>query len=124
MSQNQVKLGEVCESEPDRKKDAIHVAIAYVEAGEALVAGQRVGLTYAGSGIVDSRSKTPIGVVDPFIEGTVLAGDSFWLFLFPDSITGLRHEWEHPQFPTPQPTQDREDYYSSSYDDECRGCNN
>lgn len=120
MSQNHVVLGEVIDTAPDRKKDAVHVAIAYVRAGETLQPGQRVGSSGFGDSIMVSNPKTFIGVVDPFIEGQVLMGDYFWLFLFPDSITGLRHEWEHPAFPEPEP----EIRYSSSYDDECRGCDN
>jgi hypothetical protein len=41
----------------------------------------------------------PVGVVDPFLFELVKPGDRFWLLLNPGSITGLRHDWSHPDFP-------------------------
>jgi hypothetical protein len=36
--------------------------------------------------------------VDPFLADPVQPGQMFWLFLYPQTITGLRHVWEHLAF--------------------------
>lgn len=85
-------LGKIIEGE--RNRDAIHVAVAPVTAGERLSPGQHIGII----GDVAGVTKEPIGIVDPFLPGPVFKGDRFWMFLYPYTITSLRHEWEHPAF--------------------------
>jgi hypothetical protein len=85
-------IGELVEG--DARRDAIHVAVAPVEAAEDLLPGQHVGLV---SGLASSAS-APIGVVDPFLKAPVLKGQRFWLFLYPNTVTSLRHVWTHPAF--------------------------
>lgn len=87
-------LGSLCAH--DARRDAIHIAVAPVVAGHDIDPGDRVGLkngqaVYAG---------THVGIVDPFYRLTVKKGETFWLFLFPGTITGLRHIWSHPAFQT------------------------
>ncbi len=77
------------------RRDAIHVAVAPVVAGEDLAPGTPVALD---NSMQAWESDKPIGVVDPFLEGTVLFGERFWLFLYPNTITSLRHVWTHPAF--------------------------
>jgi hypothetical protein len=79
----------------DAKRDAIHIAVAPMTATTELRPGQHIGL-------VDSEraatSEHPIGIVDPFLTKNVRPGERFYLFLYPGSITSLRHEWIHPAF--------------------------
>ncbi len=92
-----LKLGQLITHEAT--KDAVHMAVAPVVADEALSPGQHVGLFDAGTaGLVAREDAEHIGVVDPFLRGNVPQGARFWLFLYPGSITGLRHEWRHPAF--------------------------
>lgn len=81
----------------DEKRDAVHVAVAPVMASDPLKPGQHVGLM-AGSQTVVSADCTPIGIVDPFLRGMVQPGQWCWLFLYPQTITSLRHNWTHPAF--------------------------
>jgi hypothetical protein len=87
-----LKLGNLIDSTQGR--DAVHIAIAPVVAGERLSPGQHIGFL----GEVVGRTKNTIGIVDPFLEGPVFKGERFWMFLYPNTITTLRHEWEHPAF--------------------------
>lgn len=89
-----LKLGNLVSPENENKRDATHIAVAAVEAGENLVPGNHIGLF---DGKARQRGKR-IGIVDPFLSKTVLKGDKFWLYLYPGSITSLEHKWSHPAF--------------------------
>ncbi len=93
-----VKLGRLITTPQGR--DAVHIAIAPVTAYCDLEPGEDIGFVENGNtelvGVVHSQ-KT-IGIVDPFIMGTVRKGERFFMFLYPDTITSLRHEWMHPAF--------------------------
>ncbi|HEY1190416.1 MAG TPA: hypothetical protein VGE74_22470 [Gemmata sp.] len=82
----------------DRRRDAIHIAVAPVTAAEPLAPGQHVGFVTPGSTEAVGASETPIGIVDPFLTGDVLRGQRFWLFMYPNTVTSLRHVWTHPAF--------------------------
>ena len=89
-------IGKLIEGPAER--DAIHIAMAPVIAAEVLVPGQDIGFVYKDTlyvGVVDS----PIGIVDPFLKLEHVSKDKkFWMFLNPNTITSLRHSWEHPAF--------------------------
>ena len=79
----------------DDQRDAVHIAIVPVVAGEKLFPGQDVGIV--GDSLV-GRSAHPIGIVDPFLKRSVQPNERCWLLLYPGSITSLRHDWTHPAF--------------------------
>lgn len=89
-----LKLGQIITGPANR--DAIHVAVAPVKAGWNLMPGQRVCLD-GGMAVHEVRGNA-IGIVDPFLQSMIKTGETFWLFLFPNTVTGLRHEWQHPAF--------------------------
>jgi hypothetical protein len=82
----------------DRRRDAIHIAVAPVTAAARLAPGQHVGLVQHGNLELVGPCDRAIGVVDPFLTADVEPGQRFWLFLYPGTITGLRHVWTHPAF--------------------------
>lgn len=89
-------------ADPAAGRDCVHVAVAPVTAGQRLWPGDHVGLD-AGLAVDDPVHCPPVGVVDPFLREEVQPGQRFWLFLYPGSITGLRHVWRHPAFATAPP---------------------
>lgn len=90
---NNLNIGFILNSEQHR--DAVHMALAPLIAGERLSPGQHVGINESGRA---SALAASIGVVDPFLKVSVASGERFWLFLYPGTVTGLRHEWSHPSF--------------------------
>lgn len=95
---NDIGLGKIITTE--QKRDAVHIAVVPVTAAQVLRPGDSVGLkNEKGSGwvgLVDEDEQ--IGIVDPFLRFNVYQGQKFWLFLFPGTITSLRHDWTHPAF--------------------------
>lgn len=89
------------------RRDAVHFAVAPVIAGNFLRVGDRVKFATGSTEVVVKcdYEDTPVGIVDPFLTCYYVGeNDRFWLFLLPNTITGLRHEWTHPAFnvqPTP-----------------------
>lgn len=83
------------------KRDAIHLAVEPVEAGQNLAPGARVVVR---NGVA---KKAPpgagIGIVDPFLSAPVRKGERFWFILNPRLVTSLRHVWTHPDFPDELP---------------------
>lgn len=77
------------------QRDAIHVAIAPVVAAELLSPGQHIGIDSEGKA---SCHATKIGIVDPFLVADVEAGQRFYLCLYQNTVTGMRHQWVHPAF--------------------------
>lgn len=82
-------------------RDAIHLAVEPVIAGQPLQRGQYakivdgVAIAAVSLGFEDAT-----GIVDPFIgDGYVRKGQKFWFVVLPRTITSLRHVWSHPAFP-------------------------
>ena len=93
-------LGEMIDG--DLKRDAIHMAIAPVVADERLAPGQDVGFVDSANLDRVGQSSDPIGIVDPFLKNLVFRDQKFWLLLYPNTITSLRHDWSHPAFKDPE----------------------
>lgn len=88
-------LGE--QPEYDARRDAVHIAVAPLIAACDLAPGTHVGIDDAG--YADSSSgREHIGVVDPFLEAIVKQGKRCWVFMYPNTVTSLRHVWEHKSF--------------------------
>jgi hypothetical protein len=94
---HEIKLGQLVE--PGHERDAIHIAVIPATAGETLKPGQHVGPVPETETIKTSELYLHIGIVDPFLKQKVLSGQQHWLFLYPDTITDMRHHWSHPSFP-------------------------
>lgn len=92
------RLGQIIEG--PARRDAIHIAVFPATACERLSPGEHVGFPNPGDPEKVGKCEKPLGVVDPFLARDVEAGERFWLFLYPKSVTGLRHAWEHPAFPS------------------------
>lgn len=81
----------------DGGRDAIHLAVEPVVAGETLYPGQHIG-TVDGVAWATKLVKK-VGIVDPFLTEPVRPEQKFWLVVYPRQITSLRHVWSHPDFP-------------------------
>lgn len=83
-------------------RDAIHLAVIPAIAEAPILPGAHVA--YDHETLIASRrapgDETAVGIVDPFLTSPVLAGERFWLIVYPRTVTSLRHEWEHPAIPT------------------------
>lgn len=96
------KVGQLIK-DGERRRDAIHVAIAPVTAYETLIPGEKIGFVQQGDyehvgACRNGADKYAVGIVDPYLTGSVLKGERFYLFLSPGTVTSLRHVWNHPQF--------------------------
>jgi hypothetical protein len=94
---NEPNIGQL--TTPNANRDAIHVAIIPVISDEVLSAGAHVGVVSMSSmGVKVSRNaKTKIGIIDPFLKELYTSKNSAcWLFLYPKTVTNLRHDWSHP----------------------------
>ncbi len=92
------------------ERDAIHVAVVPLIAGEELRPGDPVRLKpgttdVALRGTYNDRNEphSPrIGIVDPFIDPLghlwIREGTRFWCLLYPGTVTAICHDWQHPAF--------------------------
>lgn len=83
------------------KRDAIHLAVEPVTAGEELKAGQHIGLRNGKAYLEHNLAQDArcLGIVDPFLTEPLKPGERFWFIVYPRQITSLRHVWSHPAFP-------------------------
>ena len=84
------------------KRDAIHLAVEPVVAGQSLRPGEHVNLGRRAGGDAVAWLAAPghgVGIVDPFLLKPISQGERFWLIVYPRQITSLRHVWSHPSFP-------------------------
>lgn len=93
------------------KRDAVHFAVIPVIASEELSPGASVEFVEEHSMEVKRVTRKfkynkdmpvrglGLGIIDPFLPESVQKGERCWLFLYPASITTLRHEWTHPDVP-------------------------
>lgn len=110
MSEN-VKLGQILRDETHR--DAVHVAIVPVTAAQELRPGNHVVLRESDGRACFADEGKGVGIADPFLlVKRILPGERFYLCLYPNTVTSLRHQWTHPAFEeetprenTPEPVQ-------------------
>lgn len=84
----------------ENHRDAIHIAVLPVSCALGpLSAGQKVKFAYGTKSSVSAAAPEEwgIGIVDPFLSEQVETGERFWLFVRPNSVSGMRHEWTHPE---------------------------
>ena len=96
-----VKLGQLT---TNTKKDAVHVAILPVVAGETLNPGDKICFH---SGLAHKATTNYEGVVDPFLQSSVTIGQQFYMCMVPGTIQNLRHEWDHPSLPVNEEAYDK-----------------
>lgn len=92
-----MELGKLI-TDANEQRDAIHIAVVPVVALQALDPGEHICLVDGSNELVCSTDGDHIGIVDPFLDNSVRAGERFWMFLLPNTITSLRHDWTHPAF--------------------------
>jgi hypothetical protein len=78
----------------DQKRDAIHLAVEPVVAGEGLRVGEDITVV---NGVAWARAPF-LGIVDPFLKRGVKPGERFWFVMYPRQVHSLRHVWTHPAF--------------------------
>ena len=89
-----VRLGQLLGSAEQR--DAVHVAVIPCVAGIELQPGDHVGVFMGKNGYIADPFVEAVGIVDPFLTHPVGPQHRFYVMLYPNTITSLRHEWTHP----------------------------
>ncbi len=99
------------------QRDAVHIAVAPVIAGDDLSPGRDLAILRDGVTAVfaGNNGEGAVGIADPFLKGwNIPKGTRFWMFLYQGSVTTLRHEWTHPSFPDPTTSAPKKDEVSPS----------
>lgn len=84
-------------------KDAVHVAIVSVRAGQLIKPGSRCSLNEFNEAVVNNKG---YGIADPWLKSNIKTGDIFLLILGQNEIPNVRHVWEHPTIKFDEPTRD------------------
>lgn len=80
-------------------RDAVHIAIVPVIVDVLVRPGESAGVKFIdGEYHVDMNSFPIVGIIDPFLDKPVKAGERCYLCLHPNSVTDMTHCWSHPQF--------------------------
>jgi len=85
-----------------QRRDAIHLAVEPVVAGEDMDPGDHVTVREGTAWRADKPrnwSNPPLGIVDPFLDRGPRKGQRFWFVMYPRQVRSLRHVWAHPAFP-------------------------
>lgn len=108
MAQELVPLGKLI-LDPTTRRDCFHIACVPAIALHELTPGQRVAIRdweqQVGSGervpIVGDPvlGKDAVGIVDAFLVECAPPQSRCWVFLTPNTVTGLRHAFKSPDFP-------------------------
>jgi hypothetical protein len=92
-----IQLGQLIDE--SQQRDAIHIAVAPVVAAEKIYPADDIGFVTEGDTTrVSTAAANKIGIVDPFLKKPVQPEQRFFMFLYPQTITSLRHDWTHPAF--------------------------
>lgn len=102
-------LGTILDKRINHERDAIHLAVLPVYAGDYLKRGQRciikgdMAFPANKTGTDDwDEEDDATGIIDPFLSHeSVEHGNRVWFIVLPRTITSLRHVWDHPLFPDP-----------------------
>lgn len=112
-----VKLGKLLDPHALPERDAVHIAIfpaivgdKYVCAGEKVVLSRNepntVFSAYRNEYALEDDKLPEIGIIDPFLrivrgDGCVTEsagrGEAVWVYLYPNTVTGMIHKWSHPE---------------------------
>jgi len=110
VAQEIVPLGKLI-TEPHPARDAVHIAVEPVIAAGPLGVNARLKIVgtddKTGLLLVDvADGPEAAGIVDPFLPYPPVRGERFFLCLFPNTVTSLKHFWSHPAFPDRNLTDD------------------
>lgn len=116
-------LGKVLPQNHTQGRDAVHIAVMPVVAGEeGLRPGEKLRIKFGTDDVVvsgDYNENDYLGIVDPFIQSYGLKkGEKFWMWLRPGTITGLRHEWTHAKIDAPKPQANDSELWLRNFADE------
>lgn len=100
MNNSSPPIGQIL-TEEQITRDAIHIAVFSATSTEKVYPNEDVGIVGHEHGtdlyfVSSSTEKGFCGKVDPFLRNPVLPGKIFLVFLYPNTITGMKHIYSHP----------------------------